>query len=237
MLPYICEFIGTCMLIVLGLSACCSATLDKSAQKGIGALQVNIAWGLAVMIPAFIFGEASGAHFNPALTIALAVDGTLEWSKVLGYILCQFGGAFLGACIVYLLFKGMFDATDCPEVKRACFVTGPSVDSLPLNIFQEFIATFILVFSIKGISRITGLAPGVDKLLVFGIICAMGMCMASLTGAALNPARDLAPRIAHALLPIKNKADSNWKYGLIVPIVGPLLGALSAVLLYGAIPW
>ena len=237
MLPYISEFIGTCILLTLGLSACCANTLTKSPQKGVGALQVNIGWGLAVMIPAFIFGEASGAHFNPALTFAFAVDGTLEWSKVIGYILCQFGGAMTGAFIVYLMFKDHFDATDDGETKRACFVTGASAPNIPRNVFCEFVDTFILVFSIKGIGRITNLAPGVDKLLVFGIICAMGMCLASLTGAALNPARDLGPRIVHALVPIKNKADNQWSYGLIVPIIGPVLGALAAVLLYQAIPW
>lgn len=236
MLPYIAEFIGTMMLILLGDGVVANVTLNKSGMKGAGSIQITLAWGMAVMVPAFIFGAASGAHFNPALTIALAVDGSLAWGMVPGYLIAQFAGAFLGACLVYIMFKDQFDATESAGTKLGVFSTGPSVPNMPLNILSEAVGTFVLVFGIKGIAQIPGIAGGFDKFLVFGIIVSVGMSLGGLTGYAINPARDLGPRIAHALLPIKGKGDSNWGYAPVV-IVGPLLGALAAVLLYGAIPW
>ena len=237
MLPYIGEFLGTMMLIILGDGVVANVTLNKSGMKGAGSIQITLAWGLAVLVPAFIFGEASGASFNPALTIALAVEGSFAWSMVPGYIIAQIAGAFVGACIVYLLFKAQFDATDDPGAKLGVFSTGPSVDNRALNILSEAVGTFVLVFAIKGIGNVTGLATGVDKLFVFGIIVSIGMSLGGLTGYAINPARDLGPRIAHAVLPIKGKGDSNFGYGLIVPVIGPIIGGIVAVLLYNAIPW
>ena len=218
MLPYIAEFLGTMMLIILGDGVVANVNLNKSGMKGAGAVQITLAWGLAVLVPAFIFGEASGASFNPALTIALAVDGSFAWSMVPGYVIAQMAGAFVGASIVYLLFKGQFDATEDPGTKLGVFCTGPSIPNTGLNILSEAVGTFILVFAIKG-------------------IVSVGMSLGGLTGYAINPARDLGPRLAHAVLPIKGKGDSNFSYGLVVPIVGPIIGAIVAVLLYGAIPW
>ena len=229
MLPYISEFLGTMILILLGCGVCCNVNLDKSGMKGGGTVQITFAWGLAVLVPAFIFGEASGASFNPALTIALAVDGSFDWAMVPGYIIAQVAGAFVGAILVYILFKEQFDATEDQGTKLGVFATGPSVPNTALNFLSEAIGTFVLVFAIKGIGNVTGIATGVDKLFVFGII--------GLTGYAINPARDLGPRLAHAILPIKDKGSSNFGYGLIVPIFGPIVGAIVAVLLYGAIPW
>jgi len=189
------------------------------------------------MIPAFIFGAASGAHFNPALTIALAVDGSLAWGLVPGYLIAQFAGAILGAVIVYVMFKDQFDATDDPFTKRGVFCTAPSSKNIPINAFTEIVATFVLVFSIKGIGQVAGIAGGVSNLLVCGIIISIGMSLGGLTGYALNPARDIGPRIAHAFLPIKNKAPSEWGYAAIVTLVSPIIGALIAVGLYAIIPW
>ncbi len=236
MLPYIAEFLGTMMLILLGDGVVANVTLNKSGMKGAGSIQITLAWGLAVMVPAFIFGAASGAHFNPALTIALAVDGSMSWAMVPGYIIAQFAGAFVGACLVYILFKDQFDATESAGTKLGVFSTGPSVPNMPLNILSEAIGTFVLVFAIKGLAQVTNCAPGVEKFLVFGIIVSIGMSLGGLTGYAINPARDLGPRLAHTLLPIKGKGDSNWGYAPVV-IVGPIIGAVAAVLLYGAIPW
>lgn len=236
MLPYIAEFIGTAMLILLGDGVVANVTLNKSGMKGAGSIQITFAWGLAVMVPAFIFGAASGAHFNPALTIALAVDGTIGWNVVPGYIIAQFAGAFVGACLVYILFKDQFDATDSPATKLGVFSTGPSVPNMPLNIVSEAIGTFVLVFAIKGIAQVQDCAPGLSNFLVFGIIVSIGMSLGGLTGYAINPARDLGPRIAHSVLPIKGKGDSNWGYAPVV-IIGPVVGAVLAVLLYGVIPW
>lgn len=236
LLKFLAELIGTMMLIILGDGVVANVTLNKSGMKGAGSIQITLAWGLAVMVPAFIFGTASGAHFNPALTIALAVDGSLEWSLVPIYIIGQFAGAILGACIVYLMFKDQFDATDDPGTKLGVFSTGPSIPNLPRNIFCEAVATFVLVFAIKGIGQVTGIAGGLSNVFVFGIIVSIGMSLGGLTGYALNPARDIGPRIAHQFLPIKGKGDSNWGYA-IVPILGPIIGAIVAVLLYQVIPW
>lgn len=236
MLPYIAEFLGTMLLIILGDGVVANVTLNKSGMKGAGSIQITLAWGLAVMVPAFIFGAASGAHFNPALTLALAVDGSLAWGLVPGYIIAQFLGAIVGAVIVYLMFKDQFDATEDPGTKLGVFSTGPSIPNIPRNIFCEAVATFVLVFAIKGIGQVTGIAGGLSNILVFGIIVSIGMSLGGLTGYALNPARDIGPRIAHALLPIKGKGSSNWGYA-IVPLVGPIIGALVAVGLYAIIPW
>ena len=236
MLPYIAEFLGTMLLILLGDGVVANVTLNKSGMKGAGSIQITLAWGLAVMVPAFIFGAASGAHFNPALTLALAVDGSLEWGMVPGYVIAQFAGAILGACLVFILFKDQFDATDDPGTKLGVFSCGPSVPNMPLNLLAEVVATFVLVFSIKGIGQVAGIASGVDKRLVFGIIVSCGMSLGGLTGYAMNPARDIGPRIAHSFLPIKGKGDSNWPYA-IVTLCGPIIGAIIAVLLYKVIPW
>ena len=229
LVKFLAEFVGTMLLIILGDGVVANVTLNKSGMKGAGSIQITLAWGLAVMVPAFIFGAASGAHFNPALTIALAVDGSLPWAEVPVYIIAQFAGAILGACIVYLMFKDQFDATDDPGTKLGVFSTGPSVPNMPLNIFCEAVATFVLVFAIKGIPGTV--AGGVSNLFVFGIIVSIGMSLGGLTGYAMNPARDIGPRIAHSFLPIKGKGDSNWGYA-IVPLVGPIIGAVVAVLVY-----
>ena len=161
MLPYIAEFLGTMILIILGDGVVANVNLNKSGMKGAGAVQITFAWGLAVLLPAFIFGEASGASFNPALTIALAVDGSFAWSMVPGYIIAQIAGAFVGGCIVYLLFKGQFDVTEDPGTKLGVFCTGPSIPNTGLNILSEAVGTFILVFAIKGIGNVE---EGVKKI-------------------------------------------------------------------------
>ena len=235
-LKFIAEFLGTMLLIILGDGVVANVTLNKSGMKGAGSIQITLAWGLAVMVPAFIFGAASGAHFNPALTIALALDGSMPWAEVPIYIAGQFAGAIVGAVIVYLMFKDQFDATEDPGTKLGVFSTGPSIPNLPRNIFCEAVATFVLVFAIKGIGQVDGIAGGLSNIFVFGIIVSIGMSLSGLTGYALNPARDIGPRIAHAFLPIKGKGSSNWGYA-IVPVVGPIIGAIAAVLLYQAIPW
>lgn len=236
MLIFLSELIGTAILIVLGTGVVANVTLEKSGMKGAGALQITLGWGLAVMIPVFIFAESSGAHFNPALTIALAFDKAVNWANVPLYVSGQLIGAFLGGVIVYVLFKGHFDATEDGDTKLGVFATRPSVPNRLLNLLSEIIGTFILVFAIKGISNVSGVAVGVDKIFIFGIIVSIGVSLGGLTGYAINPARDFGPRLAHAILPIKGKRDSNWKYAW-VPIVGPIIGAILGVVVFNAIPW
>ena len=186
MLPYIAEFLGTMILIILGDGVVANVNLNKSGMKGGGTVQITIAWGLAVMLPACIFGAASGASFNPALTLALAVDGSFAWSMVPGYIVAQFAGAFVGAAVVYLLFKGQFDATEDQATKLGVFCTAPSIPNLGLNIFSEAVGTFILVFAIKGMANVPELTDGLGKFIVFGIIVSVGMSLGGLTGYAIK---------------------------------------------------
>ncbi|MCQ2491631.1 MAG: aquaporin family protein [Lachnospiraceae bacterium] len=236
MLPYIAEFIGTFMLILLGDGVCCNVSLNKSGMQGAGSIQITFAWGLAVLIPACIFGAASGASFNPALTIALAAIGRFSWAMVPGYIVAQVAGAFCGGIFLYILFLDQFKATkDDPGAMRGVFCTGPSVRNLPLNILSEAVGTFVLVFAILGFGNVDS-AGGIGNLYVFGLIVSIGMSLGGLTGYAINPARDFGPRLAHAVLPIEGKGDSDFGYA-IVPIVGPIIGGLVAAFLFQAIPW
>ena len=235
-LAFLSELIGTAILILLGDGVVANVLLNKSGMKGAGPVQITFGWGLAVMLPAFVFGAASGAHFNPALTLALAADGSVAWNLVPAYIAGQMLGAFIGATLVWALFYDHFKATDDAAIKRGCFCTAPSIPNAPRNFLSEFIGTFLLVFTIKGIAQVTGCAGGLSYVFVFGIIVSIGMSLGGLTGYAINPARDLGPRIAHALLPIPGKGPSNWGYAWI-PIVAPIAGALAAVALYAAIPW
>lgn len=237
MLPYIAELIGTMLLILLGDGVVANVTLNQSGMKGGGSVQVTIAWGLAVMVPAMVFGAASGAHFNPALTLALAAGGRFSWPLVPGYLLAQFAGAFLGAVLVWLLYGDHLSRTEDPNTILGCFATGPSIPNFPRNLLSEVVGAFVLVFALLGMEQVPELSAGTGKLLVFGLIVSIGMSLGGLTGYAINPARDLGPRLVHALLPIRGKGGSQWAYGLTVPLFGPVLGALAAVALYGVIPW
>lgn len=227
------EFFGTMLLIILGDGVVANVLLNKSGQQGAGPVQITIAWGLAVLMPATMFGALTGAHFNPALTIALAFNGAIGWNVVPTYIISQILGAMVGAFIVFVLFKDHMDATsDDPETVRACFCTAPSIPNTGRNLLSEIVGTFLLVAFILGFANVDGAAAtGVDKLYVFGIIVSIGMSLGGLTGYAINPARDLGPRIAYAILPIKNKTDANWGYGWI-PVVGPIIGGIIAVLFF-----
>ena len=225
------------ILIILGDGVVANVSLNKSGMKGAGSIQITIAWGLAVMLPAFTFGAASGAHFNPALTIALASIDAIPWWIVPKYIIAQVAGAFVGACIVYALFKDHYAATDDPNVIRGTFCTAPTIRNYGRNILSEAVGTFILVFTILGFSNAGDCCSvGVNYLFVFGIIVSIGMSLGGLTGYAINPARDFGPRLAHAVLPIKGKGDSDFAYGM-VPIVGPIIGGVIGAKLFNAIEW
>lgn len=224
---YMAEFMGTCILILMGNGAVANVNLNRSGMKDSGTLMILLGWGLAVMIPAYIFGDRSGAHFNPALTIGLALCGDFPWIGVPGYILAQFLGAFFGQWLLYQVYKDHFNATSDPATIFKCFATSSSIRNLPRNFLQELVATFILVYSILGISEVKDLAGGVNYIYIFGIICSIGMSMGGLTGFAINPARDIGPRLVHTLLRIPNKGSSNWNYAF-VPGIAPIVGAALA---------
>ncbi|MBP3912999.1 MAG: aquaporin family protein, partial [Lachnospiraceae bacterium] len=173
MQAYIAELIGTAMLVLLGDGVCCNVSLNKSGMKGAGPVHILIGWGMAVMVPAFSFGAMSGAHFNPAVTIGAALRGGLPWSSVPGYIIAQMIGGFLGAAILIVLYGDHIKATDDDATIRGCFCTGPSIRNMGLNFMSEFVASFILVYTLASIPAEAG-GSGVSWVLVYGVIVACG---------------------------------------------------------------
>lgn len=234
--PYFAEFLGTLVLILMGDGVCACASLEKSKGKGAGWIVITMAWGFAVMCGVFIAGPYSGAHLNPALSLALAVSGSLAWEMLPGYVLAQMAGAFCGACLVWFFYKDHYDATEDPDTKLGTFCTGPAIRNLWRNFACEFIGTCLLVFCIlmfatPGDTPDIGLGS-LGAIPVTYLIIAIGMSLGGATGYAINPARDLAPRLAHALLPFKSpKRDSDWSYAW-VPVLGPVAGAVFAVLAF-----
>jgi glycerol uptake facilitator protein len=234
MQAYIAEFIGTAILVLLGDGVCCNVNLEKSGFKGGGAVYILIGWGMAVMVPAFTFGAMSGAHFNPAVTIGAAIRGGLAWNLVPGYIIAQMLGGFVGAAILMVLFADHIKATEDDATVRGCFCTGPSIPNPGLNFLSEFVATFILVFTLASIPANCG-DSGLSWVLVYGVIVACGASFGGLTGYAMNAARDSAPRFAYQLLgPNKGNKDPNWGYGWI-PLIAPICGGIVASLLHMAV--
>ncbi|SUU91841.1 Glyceroaquaporin [Anaerococcus octavius] len=234
---FVAELVGTFLLILLGDGVVSNVLTRRSGMYNGGPVQITLGWGLAVMIPATIFGAISGAHFNPALTIALAYKGDIAWNTVGYYILGQMLGAMLGALLLYLLFKDHYNDT-CevdPAIVRGCFCTAPSIKNTWRNFLSEMVGTFVLVFAILGFGNVEGAASvGVNYLYVNGIIISIGMSLGGLTGYAINPARDLGPRIMYQILPFKEKADVMWNYSWI-PVVGPIVGGLLAVVLFNVV--
>ena len=229
------EFIGTFVLVLLGCGVVACVSLRKSKGEGAGWVVVTLAWGLAVMCGVLIAGPYTGAHLNPAVTLGLAAAGKFPWEYVLPYIVSQITGGILGAVIVYVFYKDHFDATAEAETKLGVFATIPAIKNYRRNMICEIVGTFILVLVIlfmgdKENSSEVGLGS-VGALPVALLVVVIGMSLGGTTGYAINPARDLGPRIAHAILPIKGKGSSQWSYSW-VPIVGPLLGGVLAALLY-----
>lgn len=229
------EFIGTAILVLFGDGVVASNLLKKSKGENGGWVVVTIAWGLAVMLGVFISGPYSGAHLNPAVTLGLAAAGTFSWSLVVPYIVAQMLGGFTGAVLVYLYYKDHYDATDDPAAKLATFCTAPAIRNYGRNLFSEIVGTFMLVFVILALSIDGNTSEvGMGALGAFPVamlIIALGMSLGGTTGYAINPARDLAPRIAHAILPIKGKGFNDWEYSW-VPVAGPIISGFIAAALY-----
>jgi glycerol uptake facilitator protein len=228
MSPYLAECFGTMLLILLGEGVVASVLLKGTKSENAGWLTVVIAWGLAVMISIYAVGRISGAHLNPAVTLALFISGDFPGDQVLGYMAAQFAGAFFGAVLVWLNYLPHFKITQSPELKLAVFATGPAIRSTPSNLFSEIIATMVLTLAVLFIGA-NNYTKALNPIAVGALVTAIGLSLGSTTGFAINPARDLAPRIAHALLPIPGKGSSDWSYSWI-PVAGPLIGgALGAV--------
>ncbi len=229
------EFIGTAILVLFGDGVVASTVLKKSKGENGGWVVITLAWGLAVMLGVFIAGPYSGAHLNPAVTLGLAAAGTFNWTFVLPYIVAQMLGGFVGAVLVYAFYKDHYDATDDPATKLSTFCTIPAIRNYGRNLFSEIIGTFVLVFVILVLATESNTPEvGMGSLGAFPVamlIVALGMSLGGTTGYAINPARDLAPRLAHAVLPIRGKGTNDWSYSW-VPVLGPIIGGFLAAGLY-----
>jgi glycerol uptake facilitator protein len=232
------ELIGTMLLILLGTGVVANVVLKGTKGNNAGWMVITTGWALAVFVGVVIATPYSGAHLNPAVTIALAITGKFEWSKVVLYITAQILGSIIGALLMWVVYRDHFNATSDPDTQLAVFSTGPAIKNRLFNLLSEIVGTFVLIFVIF---YFTGGEMGDDKtpvglgslgaLPVSFLVWAIGLSLGGTTGYAINPARDLGPRIAHAFLPIKEKGSSNWRYAW-VPILGPFIGAIIAALLY-----
>jgi glycerol uptake facilitator protein len=223
------ELFGTALLILLGNGVVAGVVLNQSKAQNSGWIVITLGWGLAVAMAAFMVGSISGAHLNPALTIALAAAGKFEWGLVPGYIAAQLFGAILGATLVYFHYLPHWAKTEDKGAKLATFATAPAIRHTTGNFISEFIGTFVLVCGILAIPAEAG--AGYKPLVVAALIVSIGMSLGGTTGYAINPARDLGPRIAHHLLPIAGKGGSDWGYAWI-PVIAPILGGLAGGLFY-----
>ena len=230
------EVIGTAILILLGNGVVACVLLNLSKGQNSGWIVITFGWGMAVMVAVFAVGQFSGAHINPAVTLGFAVQGTTEWGDVPAYLGGQFVGAFIGATLVWLAYLNHWNATEDPGLKLACYSTAPAIRSTPANMITEIIGTFVLVFGVLAIFADEATAgTGLGGLLVGLLVLGIGLSLGGPTGYAINPARDLGPRIMHAVLPIAGKGPSDWGYAWIPvlgPIIGGILGALAFDLFY-----
>lgn len=230
MTPFVGELIGTMILILFGGGVVGGVALKKSKAESGGWIVVTVGWGLAVTLGVYAVGQASGAHLNPAVTIGFATIGNFPWANVPMYLLAQMIGAILGAVLVYFHYLPHWKETEDPTAKRDVFATTPAINNPLSNITSEIIGTFILVLGLLSIGA-NEFTEGLNPLIVGALIIAIGLSLGGTTGYAINPARDLGPRIAHAFLPIPGKGPSGWKYAWI-PVVGPLVGGTFGALFY-----
>lgn len=225
------ELIGTFLLILLGDGVVANVLLHKTNGNNSGWIVITFGWAMAVFTGVYISAPHSGAHLNPAVTIALAYLDKVSWNDVPTYLGAQMLGAMLGAITVWIAYHRHFAASEDAHAKLAVFVTGPSIRSPFHNLLTEIIATFVLIFGVLQIVAPANSLGALDALPVALLVLGIGLSLGGPTGYALNPARDLGPRIVHALLPIRAKASSDWAYSW-VPIIGPLIGAVIAAVLF-----
>lgn len=241
MIEYFGEFLGTMILILLGNGVVANVNLDKTHSFGAGWIVVTFGWSMAVYVAVLVSADMSGAHLNPAVTLGLAFSGLFSWLKVAPFILAQILGAMAGATLVYVFFKNHFNITETPGTKKACFCTAPAIRNFGSNFFSEVAGTFVLILAVLLITlpqldyeSLAGHKVGMGSLgalPVALVVFSIGLSLGGTTGYAINPARDLGPRIMHTLLPLKNKDDNDWQYAWI-PVVGPVVGAGIAAVVY-----
>jgi glycerol uptake facilitator protein len=246
MAEYFAEFIGTMILILFGNGVVANVLLKNTKGENGGWIVITMGWGMGVFVAVLAVGDISGAHINPAVTLGLAGAGLFPWGKVIPFIISQMLGAMAGGYLVYLFYLNHFRATENPDSKMACFCTMPNIRNYRNNFISETIGTFILIFAVLSIHLPTLEIEGIDnakvglgslEALPVGIlVLAIGLSLGGTTGYAINPARDLGPRIVHSTLGMKNKRDSDWAYSWI-PVLGPITGTFIAVGLYFFINW
>ncbi|MFH0758310.1 MAG: MIP/aquaporin family protein [Bacteroidota bacterium] len=237
----IAEFIGTFLLILLGNGVVANVVLNETKGHNSGWIVISLGWGLGVFVGVAVAGPVSGAHLNPAVTLGLAVSGMFPWLKAVPFMLAQMAGAMAGAFTVWLFYRHHFNRTGDPAAQMGCFCTAPAIRNTGSNFFSELIGTFVLIFVILYISEPSLALEGGEEvkmglgtlgaLPVALLVTAIGLSLGGTTGYAINPARDLGPRIMHTLLPMTNKGKSDWHYAWI-PVFGPFAGALVAAVLY-----
>jgi glycerol uptake facilitator protein len=229
------ELVGTAILILFGDGVVAAVLLNQSKAQNAGWIVIATGWGMAVAIAVYAVGEFSGAHINPAVTIALASIGETAWGDVPIYLAGEFAGAILGAILVWLAYMPHWAETEDPGLKLAVFCTGPAIRNYGLNFVTEVIGTFVLVLGVLAIVANTGAADaGLTPLLIGFLVLAIGLSLGGPTGYAINPARDLGPRIAHAFLPVAGKSESDWGYAW-VPVVAPITGGVLGAVFYAAV--
>jgi len=229
---FMAELVGTMLLVLLGDGVVAAVVLSKTKAQNSGWIVITTGWGMAVAMGVYAAGRISGAHINPAITLGLAVIGKFPWSSVPVYLAAQFLGAFLGAVVVWLTYLAHWPATEDQGAKLAVFCTAPAIRKPPMNLLTEIIGTFVLMFGVLAIVANTAPAQsGLTPLLIGFLVWSIGLSLGAPTGYAINPARDLGPRLAHALLPIAGKGGSDWSYSW-VPVVGPVIGGLLGAVAY-----
>lgn len=226
---FLAEFIGVTILIFIGCGVLAGNSLKKSGTYKIGAVAINLAWGFAVALAIYTVGDISGAHLNPAFTIAKALSGSFNWRLVPGYIVAQILGAMFGSLLVYIQFLPHWEKTKDSQTKLNIFVTTPSIKNNFSNFISEYLITGILIFSLLVLDR-NSFVSGLKALVVGGLIFTLGISFGGVTGGALNPARDLGPRLVYLLLPVQEKGSCNLKYGWI-PVIAPILGGSTAAMI------
>ena len=231
MTPFMSEFVGTALVIVLGDGVVANVVLNKTKGQNSGWLVITMGWAMAVFVGVYTSSPGSGAHLNPAISIAFAAVGKISWNVVPIYIAAQLTGAMAGALFVWLTYRQHISATDNPEIKLAVFCTAPAIRNPLFNFISEVVATFVLVFGALQIAAPASSLGAVDALPVALLVLAIGLSLGGTTGYAINPARDLGPRIMHFFLPMGTKRNSDWGYAWI-PVMGPIVGGLIAAIVF-----
>ena len=237
MSPFVAELIGTTILVILGNGVVANVLLHKSKGQNSGWIVITTGWALAVAVAVYLVNPISGAHLNPAVTLGLAVIGRFPWTQVPAYIVAQMAGGFLGGTIVWLAYLPHWEPTEDQATKLAVFCTAPALRRTAPNLMTEVIGTFVLVLGVLAILRPENLVPnsgfekGFAPALVGLLVASIGLSLGGPTGYAINPARDLGPRLAHAVLPVAGKGGSDWGYAWI-PVLGPLIGGVLGAVFF-----